>query len=668
MVGLNFKRMGFQFFRITKRSGRLLFFLVIITFIVFNLLLIFLSNENTFPTEIVEHLYSSDIDNFEKQLLDDTKQHDENMTIALKPILDLGNEVDQKIKYSRKPVFGSPFKLLSQILKVKPAKIEARQDIEGESKDNPKKINSVKDGFALEDWKNPNVFSVLDQCKILIDALYDEEENWNNIKNFEIKKDDEKADELLSIYAERLRIYNYCFLFNNLIPSNIFNNTESKLVDISQKYASRAYFTEKSFQAKMFPFLKTSNDRDIFLPKIIDLNTMQPISLNITTPTKEHNDNFWQNWSKISKGKGIITTFPKWQCNYFLRGLRTLKYVKNKLPIQIVVNEDEFSDALKQKLSRYAKETNQQLYLVTFSNLLNENIEKYATGYMNKFYASLFNTFEEFVLFDADAVTFLNPQEYFDFAEYKSSGLYIGRDRNLKTRVSESCINSFRQLEPTFEEINLLNSSIFYTVNAMNESSPNGNAYRSHFVDREKHIAESSLVTINKKKSLPGILMATMLYFTSKIKNCSHGDKEFFWLGPLYAGVKYEFEPNNAALIGFPKKEYDEEQNYIKTTLCDIHISHIRNGKLLWTNGYLSRSKNRKDKKQNPRMRANGFLIPGKKDPEWKMRETDLGNMYCAAAVEENDVESIYGYVGRMDDEAFQNFEDISIAWNKELN
>ena len=37
-----------------------------------------------------------------------------------------------------------------------------------------------------------------------------------------------------------------------------------------------------------------------------------------------------------------------------------------------------------------------------------------------------------------------------------------------------------------------------------------------------------------------------------KLGGCPYGDKEFYWLGQSYSGLKYEFEPFRAAMLEFP--------------------------------------------------------------------------------------------------------------------
>lgn len=660
----------FQSVRLVKRSKRLIFFSIVFVFISLNLLTSFIvSHENKplAPVGIIKHLYNGDINNFKNLLSQKIRTSDDITAISKKPNFDDDESINITSKYARRPVPGSPFEFLKEITTSTEENNKNDKRKKRKNKNLIKKIKSVKEGFTLQEWNDPSVFSILDQCKLLIDTIYHEDPNWSNYKNFKIKPHAKYANNYLSIAAERLRIYNYCFVYNDLKPTDVFDNIESDRVDISRKYLGVPNFNPRTFHTKMFPFLGDADDKEYFVPKIINLNSMQPIDLNISVPIKEHNDNFWQSWASLAKGRGIVTTFPEKHCDYFLRFLRTLQHVQNKLPIQILVKENELSKENLEKLSKIAIETDQELYLVTFTNLINKQTTKRISKFINKFFASLFNTFEEFILIDADSISFINPEEYFNFTEYQSSGLYITRDRIVEDKGTQECLDSFYHLEPSLEEVEILKTSLLYTRNALNESTPNGQAYKAYFNDISRHSAESSLLTINKKQSFAGLLMSAMLFAAAKVQACSHGDKEFFWFGPLFAGSDFQFEPTSTVLIGFPQKEYDNEGNYIRTTLCDSHITHLHDGKLTWTNGCLSRLKDADGKFKNPRMRANGYLIPGSKNPEWKRKNTDLGDMFCATAVENGSLEPKDGYVGWLDEPTYQNFEEISLLWNKDL-
>lgn len=640
--------------RLGKLKQKYLIFPLLVIFIV---LVHLVANNNSYDIKTLTETYSkSDVLGFKGSIFDLSHGKGNKETISDKQDMDVYVNISREVKYPRKLFRESPFQYLTDIMN-KYSKTE----------ESLAKINSIKDGFTMDQWEINSVFSTLDQCKILIDAIYSIDNDWHNlhdiVKNETYRK---SGDDYLSTFVERLRIYNYCFQFNSLDPSDIFEYKESNHVDLSGKYSSNIAFTAKEFQYRMFPFLKVPQNDEALLPKIVHVNTMKPVQLNLTRSVKEHNENFWQSWSSLGEGKGIVTTFPESNGDFFLRELEVLKVKENTLPIQVLVNENELSHDFIQKLSQKAIVTGQQVYVITFTSLLNKEVEEYGSRFKNKLYASLFNTFEEFIILDADVVTFLNPEEYFGFEEYQSSGLYISRDRRLNMLLNRECLNSIKYLEPTLEEVRLIGSSTRYTLSAINDTTATGEAFRVFARDHISNIAESGLVTISKRKSMAGLLLGTMLRFSSTFEGCAYGDKEFFWMGPLYAGINYEFEPSDAALMGFPKKEYDNDWHYIKTTLCDSHIAHAHKGRLIWTNGCMTMSKNIDPNRPNPRMKANGFLIPDYKRSNLDGRQTKFGYMFCSHAVEAGGLEDPHGYVGWMDQETYLDFENISIAWNKD--
>lgn len=618
--------------------------------------------QNNYHIKSITENYSSDFTYFRNSVFEKGFFETNSKAISFKPDVDGYVNVTRELKYPRFPDENSPFKYLSDIIKQTATNKEPREK--------STKIKSAKDGFTLEEWNNPSIFSTLDQCKVLIDAIYSTNNDWDNFhdieKNGKFEKSEE-SDKSLSLFVERLRIYNYCFVFNNIKASDIFENKKSNYVDLSEKYASNVGFNATVFQNRMFPFLKEPTAGEPLLPKLFDVNAMKPIKFNLTTSIEEHNENFWQSWSKMAKGKGIATTFHDKNGDYFLRGLNVLKYKNNTLPIQIINNENELPDKFLEKMSKHANDTGQQVYLMTITNILDDKVKRYGTNFKHKMYATILNTFEEYIVLDADSISFIPPDEYFNFGEYESSGIYLNRDRELDIRESDTCLKSLRYAEPPLVEVDLIKSSLRYTFTAINDSTATGEAFKAFADDHTANIAESGLVPLNRRKSIAGMLMGTMLRFSARLEFCTYGDKEVYWMGPLYAGIDYEFEPSGAALLGFPKKEFDKDWHYVKTTLCDTHIGHAHEGKLVWTNACMTRSKHAKKDEPNPRLKANGFLIVDKKYSVLHKKKTDFGVMHCGEVVEIGGLEKPHGYVGWMNEEEYQDFDEISLIWNKDI-
>lgn len=69
--------------------------------------------------------------------------------------------------------------------------------------------------------------------------------------------------------------------------------------------------------------------------------------------------------------------------------------------------------------------------------------------FFNKFASTLFNTFEEAILIDVDAVPFVPPLDFFDIKRYQETGMYFYRDRKLTNILPDSCRKFMRGLEPS---------------------------------------------------------------------------------------------------------------------------------------------------------------------------------------------------------------------------
>lgn len=168
-------------------------------------------------------------------------------------------------------------------------------------------------------------------------------------------------------------------------------------------------------------------------------------------------------------------------------------------------------------------------------------------------------------------------------------------------------------LELSLAELNLINSSTQYTSTSINNETKTGESVELYFKEHLYFLAESGIVVTDKQQNYFGKLMSVMLTLNSNVNGCSRRDKELLWLGHLYAGLPFEFEPTGAVLMGFPKNEYDKNDEYLRTTLCNTHIAHAHNSVLMWRNGCMTRAKSGRggslELKDNPRMQLNGFLI-----------------------------------------------------------
>lgn len=387
---------------------------------------------------------------------------------------DLPGEIPKDIKYSRKLTKNSPFYYV----------IDRRMDgfytiNNGRNDENPLLTFSEDKWFEM---------TKLEQCKILIDSIYSGNNYWSNDEAFKLPRTRgiKELHPLLSTYSERLRIFYHCFLFNDVKVGDVFESDSLR--------------RPLDFQHRMFPFLKHPKPEEVLLPKVTNLTSMERIPFVLRKSVKEYNENFWSDWLQMSHGRGIVTTFCEQDASLFKKLLNVLGHLNNPLPIQIVVDEDELSERTLTEVIKIGRKNHQELVLITYSNLLDRSNRKYLTRYMNKFLASLFNTFEEYIFIDPDIVPFVGLETFFDFNEYMSSGFYISRDRNINKHVRQGCIKAFYQGEPTLEEAKFINTWFKYTQTSMSNHTKTGQYTKMYFIDRFKYVSDSGLVIVNKKQ------------------------------------------------------------------------------------------------------------------------------------------------------------------------
>lgn len=129
--------------------------------------------------------------------------------------------------------------------------------------------------------------------------------------------------------------------------------------------------------------------------------------------------------------------------------IHLLRALNNKLPIQIVYY-DNLAKETKDKIVTAAREvmvtvpksfelvsrlfpedylTNglpqQEVWFVNTYNAIHANFKKKFHKFSNKFLATIFNSFNEFILVDADTVLMQNPEYFFQLPGYKNTGTFL---------------------------------------------------------------------------------------------------------------------------------------------------------------------------------------------------------------------------------------------------
>lgn len=330
-------------------------------------------------------------------------------------------------------------------------------------------------------------------------------------------------------HIEHLRIFNKCYLENG------FTMTPAA----------------KSAEEQLFPFF-------------VNLNSEDKSALRIPL--------------EASEGRGIVISISDGEVGRAVSLLRVLCYLRNELPVQFV-HLDELSAESTELLQNAAtfmsgldSGKDQQISFLDVSSRLKPGYAKYFKGYNRKWFAALFNTFEEMILMDADAVPFVAPSLLFDLAGYQETGAYFFRDRELDVLLKPWKTNFFKSLIPT-------EATPFDF--AFNSSKLENNFFKFN----SKHVAESGMVLINRETHISGLVIPVALQYFKKSGKILYGDKDLFWLGQLIAGnTDYLMHYNTAAAMGI--SNWGGE-------LCSTQIAHYGEDRLLWSNGGLTKCKKR---------------------------------------------------------------------------
>ncbi|CCC71716.1 hypothetical protein NCAS_0I00480 [Naumovozyma castellii] len=435
----------------------------------------------------------------------------------------------------------------------------------------------------LNGWKHADR---LDQCRFLIRSMYNADMDWNNSNILEFK-DDEKADNTaIVLMSERIRLYDYCFISGKLNLKQVFNEKLGvNVADVAD------------FQHRMFPFMKKLNiDEMGTIPKITNLNNGKD-ETPIFKDVKTVNENFFAHWNEVSKGKGIVINMKETEKDLFMSLIATLQEVKNTLPIQIITTGQDFEKETFESMNRFLQTTDQQVSLIDCSSILDADfVKEHIASHLHKWFGTLFNTFEEVVILDADSVPFVAPETFFKNKEYKDAGSFFFRDKTLgNERTYQYCIEMIEAMEPSKAESGLINTKLKFTSNNPPEdnSSPAASVYNTFFGKYKHKNLDSGVVVLKKKEKLTSLLMGFMMNLDAKMKQCVSGEKELFWLGHLIAGQDYAIDQWFGTIAGTVGSMNDGKDGAESTLyICSTQVAHVnKDDDILWINGGLNTCK-----------------------------------------------------------------------------
>lgn len=435
-----------------------------------------------------------------------------------------------------------------------------------------------------------------EQCKHIVNQMMETVDQWES--------EDIDTPLLLTQVIERLRAFDHCFIRGDVSLNGILNEDHNRMAILTRKlfpYMHVRYSQERPSTVTLYDFNSDKCEDILF----------QSSSANI-----------FSEWLQAGKGKGIVTTMAVDEVDYFERLLRVLVRLKNKLPIQIIVTSTSDLVELKSQLKAVVRNSGQSVQILDASEVLNEPfVQRNVRGFLNKWIAAMFNTFAEFIFIDADVVPFKSLSEFFTNAAYRSQGVLMFKDRDIgHVKLEEHCRAALYNLEPSDRETTLLGTHWEFNLSsavaqnrdrhldtftqnkkkqtgAITQRATKQEVYDMFFNQLMLHQVDSGLVVIHKDKTTYGsLLTAFQLNMAYTLDGCVHGDKEYFWLGPLVAGSAYSIDANRPGAVGAMYTEVissdvdgsdkPEGTDKTRTGICSTQIGHYSaNGDLLWLNG-----------------------------------------------------------------------------------
>ncbi|EDK45333.1 conserved hypothetical protein [Lodderomyces elongisporus NRRL YB-4239] len=488
-------------------------------------------------------------------------------------------------------------------------------------------MDKFKKDFAEKNSKDANKIEDDDHdFDAFVREKYDE--FWTKTMEYEQKIVD---------HVSILRVFNKCYLTSDnstqIKQTNEFINTQHKLIrGISQVSKTKNgvtpfTYTQKenlinfktikhsAFEHRVYPWLSLENpiyerftgERTYGPPQMSKYLPNDPSQKVTKTHQNEKNIEFFlQKFRNSCNGRGIVLSIGDDHVDETVRLIQLLRALSNTLPIQIVYYDD-LSVKTKRKIVSAARENigalpksfekvreffnddylshegglpQQEIWFVNTYNAIHEDFKEKFKGFANKFLATFFNSFDEFMLIDADTVMMQNPEYFFNLEKYKETGTFFYKDRTSEDTRPPSDSMFFKKLSPSIVD------SVMFNIPIMTKYT-----YDNDFFNGLFHYMESGLVMLNRRIHFNSLLMMLQLNFYQPVNERIHGDKEIFWLAfAINGNENYYFDSNYAAAIGqiTPPSDWKRPDGTIHraTELCSPHPGHVSeiDNALVWIN------------------------------------------------------------------------------------
>ncbi|CCE63556.1 hypothetical protein TPHA_0F00700 [Tetrapisispora phaffii CBS 4417] len=488
---------------------------------------------------------------------------------------------------------------------------------------------------------NPGWNNDVNKHSLLINSLNYDKNGKVRGKKSELQVKTTQMKKNLNFINERLRLYDLCFIKNEFNMDDIFNNPVKDSVslvldniagDTTTTIAENQRVNQFQFEGQMFPYLQKFNSSQEFnsiLPRfsigdgiwysngtfpkpLTSVSTYQDFKpdpeneelIHLEYDTKK---SVWANWNSMSDlipswERGIIISISDAQLFLALKWIATARHNHIKLPIFFMYKDNELSQVSINKLRRVA--ASDDIKFPTSSNLpkldtwfvdltpsINPIMMPEFITFKNKWLASTLNPCKEILFLDTDTINYKDPNFYFETKGYKNSGTLFFRDRYLKVDKKEICSSFHDTLSPSFQEsfyfdkLPLFDKQYIVDNVAKNELTTEEHIFKSYFHLDIQHEMESGLMAIDKATHIIPMQMSANFNLFKPFSKCSHGDKEFFWLGFMASGTPFSIDPIKPGTVGEVITD-KAGPTVIEKRICNIQIVHFDENKdIMWMNG-----------------------------------------------------------------------------------
>lgn len=213
-----------------------------------------------------------------------------------------------------------------------------------------------------------------------------------------------------------------------------------------------------------------------------------------------------------------------------------LQEPNNTPPIEFLTTSKELGQDYLTETLKIVKSQNQKVYSVSLRPILNADFSSQKiSGYYHKFCSVLLNTFEDAIFIDVDAVPFRDLEQNFENEECRRAEIYLNQGGAMPQRNKSMCLDIYYALKPTLQEKALIGTKLTFESRSIQGKSNSIEGLAFKDISRYCYYfhLDSDLITVNNRMKFGGLLMPTLQNYLPQLSTVSHGDKEFFSIGPI---------------------------------------------------------------------------------------------------------------------------------------